>query len=869
MALVSRVPAIPQRLSCVITGFMATSTSMGEIVVAEEPNTDVANHTIYVAVAKDVKESYSNLKWAIDNSAANKICILHVHVPPTMIPMMDEQQVEKHRANERQKMHDTLNDYLLICQRMGVRADKLHIEMECIEKGILHLISHNAISKLVMGAASDKTFSRKMTDLKSKKAIYVRQQAPAYCQIQFVCKGNLIYTRHRRLDNANVDVPSPLAQPRPDPQPKHSLDQLRSQSCTMGQNKRVNLISADQELLLRRARSANDGLGVGGNKVTSSPSSSSSSDVSEGFSTPAIRLAAEVSSDESDGISRRSLSVFSTSSASAAVEPTWTPNLISEETENVIHSNELSQVLADFGHLSPLSALDGGMDDTLYDLLKQTMDEAENARRCVYQESCKRAKAEKEAIDAMRRAKASESLYKQVLRERKEAEEALEKEREEVERMKRQQEKVKEELELALDQKSSLESQIASSELMVKELEQKIICSVDLLTNFRKERDELQIQRDNALREAEELRKKQGDASASSTDVPDKISEFSLEEIKQATNNFNSSLKIGEGGYGSIYKGFLGHTEVAIKVLHDNNRSQGASEFQQEVEVLSKLRHPNVIRLIGACPETYTLVYEYLANGSLEDRLKCKDKTAPLSWQTRIRIASELCSALMFLHSSKPHSIVHGDLKPSNILLDANLVSKLSDFGICRILCLWNAEAERSISREFWRTSVPKGTLVYMDPEFLSSGELTPKSDIYSFGIILLRLLTGRPAMGITKEVQYALDSGGLKSLLDPLGGEWPFVQAQHLARLALRCCELNRKNRPDLHSDKVMEDPYIAADGFTYEGEAIRGWLESGRTTSPMTDEKLEHSILVPNHALRSAIQDWIQNHPLPLHIV
>lgn len=218
-----------------------------------------------------------------------------------------------------------------------------------------------------------------------------------------------------------------------------------------------------------------------------------------------------------------------------------------------------------------------------------------------------------------------------------------------------------------------------------------------------------------------------------------------------------------------------------------------------QVNVLSKMRHPNLVTLIGACPEAWVLIYEYLCNGSLEDRLSCKDNTPPLSWQTRIRIATELCSALMFLHSSKPHSIIHGDLKPANVLLDANFVCKLGDFGICRLL-----SRDEMLNSEtlVWRTDNPKGTFAYMDPEFLSSGELTTKSDVYSFGIILLRLLTGRSAVGIAKEVQYAMGNAKLESILDPLAGDWPFVQAEQLARLALRCCDMNRKSRPDLITD-------------------------------------------------------------------
>lgn len=234
-----------------------------------------------------------------------------------------------------------------------------------------------------------------------------------------------------------------------------------------------------------------------------------------------------------------------------------------------------------------------------------------------------------------------------------------------------------------------------------------------------------------------------------------------------------------------------------------------------QVDVLSKMRHPNLVTLIGACPEAWTLIYEYLPNGSLEDRLSCRDNSAPLSWQIRTRIATELCSVLIFLHSCKPHSVVHGDLKPSNILLDANFVCKLSDFGICRLLC--GDEFSKNNTTLCCKTD-PKGTFSYMDPEFLASGELTPKSDVYSFGIILLRLLTGRPALGITKEVQYALENGNLKNLLDPLAGDWPFIQAEQLANLALRCCEMNRKSRPDLATDvwRVLEPMRASCGGST-----------------------------------------------------
>lgn len=163
---------------------------------------------------------------------------------------------------------------------------------------------------------------------------------------------------------------------------------------------------------------------------------------------------------------------------------------------------------------------------------------------------------------------------------RKKQEEVAEKANEELDNMKSQTNQVNEEYLLALDQKSSLENQIASAGLMMKELEDKIISAKNLLQNYKDELDVLQMQRDNALAEAEELRRKQGEAS--NAHELRHYAEFSFQEIKEATSNFNLSLKIGEGGYGSIFKGNLRHTEVAIKMLNPDS-TQGPMEFQQEV----------------------------------------------------------------------------------------------------------------------------------------------------------------------------------------------------------------------------------------------------------------------------------------------
>ncbi|XP_045788296.1 U-box domain-containing protein 33-like isoform X1 [Trifolium pratense] len=710
-----------------------------------EVNSSGVRDTIYVAVAKDVKDSKLNVIWAIQNSGGKNICILHVHVPAPKIPMMGgkfpanaltRQEVKAYREIESQDMHKTLDSYLLICQRMGVRANKLHIEMDCIEKGIIELISQHNIQNLVMGAASDKYHSRRMTSLRSKKAIYVCEKAPASCLIQFICKGYLIQTRDCSMDKLRVEGTSPLAKQMQNSEVGHS-PHLRSKS-----------ISHDQELLHHRVRSMSS-VSESGRSIASSVSSS------EWFSTPQSKFDNEPSYSPSP------------SSVETAASNT---NLISDGSENVLDlKSYLSSIKEeDLYHASPPSVLqDGRRDDSVYDQLEQAMAEAEKARWDAYQETVRRRKAEKDVLDVIRKNKDTKILYEEEVKLRKYLEEALEKAKEEIDNMRSQIEKVNKELELALDHKSSTENQIGE---------------------------------------------------ASRTQSLQLLSEFSFSEIEEATCNFNPSLKIGEGGYGSIFKGILRHTEVAIKMLNPNS-TQGPSEFQQEVTVLSKLRHRNLVTLIGANQETRTLIYEYLPNGSLEDHLICNDSnTSPLSWQARIRIATELCSALIFLHSNKPHSIVHGDLKPSNILLDVNFVSKLSDFGICRILSCQDDSSSNNSSTQFWITKFAKGTFAYMDPEFFGTGELTTKSDVYSFGIVLLRLITGKLALGIKNEVLYALNNAGgeLKSLLDPLAGDWPIAEAENLIHLALRCCDMNKRRRPELCSDvwKVLEPMRASCSG-------------------------------------------------------
>ncbi|PIN14646.1 Serine/threonine protein kinase [Handroanthus impetiginosus] len=273
------------------------------------------------------------------------------------------------------------------------------------------------------------------------------------------------------------------------------------------------------------------------------------------------------------------------------------------------------------------------------------------------------------------------------------------------------------------------------------------------------------------------------------------LEKYSIEEIEAATNFFSSSDKIGEGGYGPVYRGSIDHTDVAIKILR-SDISEGHKQFNREVEVLSRMRHPNMVILLGACPEYGCIVYEYMENGCLEDRLFCKNGTPPLPWRARFRIAAEIATALNFLHQTKPEPIVHRDLKPANILLDKNYISKISDVGLSMLVPPSVADTVTQ-----YRMTAAAGTFCYIDPEYQQTGMLGTKSDIYSLGILLLQIITAKAPMGLIHQVQSAIEVGKFAEVIDRTGGEWPMEEALNFAKLALKCCELRRRDRPGLES--------------------------------------------------------------------
>lgn len=351
----------------------------------------------------------------------------------------------------------------------------------------------------------------------------------------------------------------------------------------------------------------------------------------------------------------------------------------------------------------------------------------------------------------------------------------------------------------------------------------------------------------------EEMRSKQG--------ITFKI--FTEEELQQATNRFSEQQVLGQGGYGTVYKGVLeGNVEVAVKRCKTVDEQQ-KKEFGKEMLILSEVNHKNIVKLLGCCLEVEVpmLVYEFVPNGTLFQLIH-GNHGLRISLATRLGIAHESADALAYLHSSASTPILHGDVKSSNILLDRDHKAKVADFGASIL-----APTDKS---QF--ITLVHGTCGYLDPEYMQTNLLTDKSDVYSFGVVLLELLTGKLPFNFSQDVaarekslsmmfMYAMKVNKLEEILDDdIKNEESTEIIEEAAELAMRCLEMCGDNRPSMKEvadkldslRKVMQHPWVqrnpeemecllgepssmvsstitSAEYFSIEKKAVNG-LQSGR---------------------------------------
>ncbi|KAF3432317.1 hypothetical protein FNV43_RR27057 [Rhamnella rubrinervis] len=708
------------------------------------------NGLVAVAIDKD-KGSQNALKWAAENllSRGQTVVLIHVVHKGTSNASLGANNAivcdgnntagSPHKQQLEKQKRDLFLTFHCFCTRKDIQCLDVLLEDTDVVKALTEYVSYAAIENLVLGAPAKHGFIRfKASSVPSS----VSKGAPDFCTVYIISKGKVSSERH-------ASRPAPFSSP--------LLNHIQPPTINSSDTPRKSMNFRDRASF--KPRNSHD-------ESIRSPLTARS--VLQGRSSAFSESDTDISFISSGRPSSDRPSIECCSPLSYDYMDPRVPSRFSTSSENSLGSFHLGPKFSDLSSLHDRASFSQESNRTSYSCSSQNLEEVEAEMRRLklelkqtmdmYSTACR------EALTAQQKAM---DLHHLRIAEERRLEEA----------------RLAQETAVAIAEKEKARCraaiEAADAAKRIAELESQKRANAE----------------SKALKEAEEMRKVLDNLAQS--DV--RYRRYNIEEIEKATDHFAESRKIGEGGYGPVYKCYLDHTSVAVKVLRPD-AAQGRSQFQQEIDILSCIRHPNMVLLLGACPEYGILVYEYLANGSLEDRLFRKGNTPALSWQLRFQIAADIATGLLFLHQTKPEPLVHRDLKPGNILLDHNYVSKISDVGLARLV---PAVAENVTQCRMTSTA---GTFCYIDPEYQQTGMLGVKSDVYSLGILLLQLITAKPPMGLTHHVEKSIERGTFAGMLDPAVSDWPFEEALSFAKLARQCAELRRKDRPDLANEVLPQ---------------------------------------------------------------
>lgn len=816
-----------------------TNTNMDMIT---STNTMQIHEKVYVVLSNDMQEEEGclTLNWVINKWASHhpiSIIILFINstsslelvdTPFGKLPAssVSDDKIQILRKCEQEKIDKLLSRYIAFCGKLKAEVHNISNHDEPIQKTVIDLIIERRITKLVMGI----TFMRSSSG-RSKNAIsgsfYIHRTKPDFCELFMLCRGKLLMLKEENDEGYMEDeegvIVASLKQ-------KGSFKGWLGKMLSHGQVKSPNCPSP---------RCTNSGSDSPFSRNNINQWEFYEQDIEEYFQE--LMLLESNSKENKDNVEENgSRNINNTSEQNMFADGIQGPGERIEVLKNEIQA---ARNMIELNKIKAKAEVDRQAKASW--AISMCNNRAEQLQAHIAEEISTRTNLSKD-IDN------TKEQIREILadvQESKDRQKSLNELRSELSS------KLNKTLEAKRAAETQLESAANSRIELVREIEE-----------IRRQRDVFQRRKDFCVEK---------DAIGSATRNSDQVScsyrEFSADEIRLATDNFATYRRLTCGeDWTSVYKGRINRMSVAIKML-DSNVEMSQEIFQTKVNILANMRHPNVTAFIGFCLELNCLIFEYMHKGCLRDIIFSRTKARALQWHQRIQVAAQVSSALRFFHLSEPRPLICSELNPSTIFLDRKYVAKLHCFGFTP--CCDESDMQANVG---------------------------------AFGDLLLQLITGRNWAGLDREAMMINKQAILKAL-DVNAGDWPLDIVEEVVELAMKCRSVNLEpgvgmimslvttelnglkkkaddvlKRREYHMGSeygtssgedwsnvptiflcpilqvVMDNPHIAADGYSYELEAIEEWLLIGHDTSPVTNQKLKHKHLVPNNNLRFLIQDW-----------